>query len=98
MSKEMVKNHKYHTRSKNPDKKDKNIVIKNKKMNYDSSSSSDDSNYNSESDYTSCSDEEEELQEEEKFDIQDYRKFIADLYPSKYSEKRAKNTSKLIKS
>ena len=46
----------------------------------------------SDSDYS----EESDYEETDGFDIEDYRKLLASLYPSKHSKSKAKATTKLI--
>lgn len=97
MSKEFTKNHKYNTRSKLSDKKSSSKTHdKKKKYMYEmsSSSGSDDDFVYSESD---ISEDDELEEEEEEFNMEDYRNFLAKLYPSKYASNRAKETRRFSK-
>jgi ATP-dependent Lon protease len=91
MSSETKPSHSYMTRSKNSstqkgkdklkDKKNEKLKDKRKQYKYNESSDSDDS------EWTSGEDIDEEFDEE--FDLQEYRKFIAKVFPSKYASERA---------
>jgi hypothetical protein len=88
----MTKDSKVKT-SANASKKDKSSTkskkreeIKNRRKNNESSDSESDSYIETEDD-----------EEEDEIDIPEYRKFISKIFPSKYMDKKVKDTNKLKK-
>ena len=85
MSKETQTTHRYHTRSKAGKCNKKNEEEQRLRNRRDESSDSD----SSDSDWLS---DEEETYEQEDFDMHEYRKFLAKIFPSKYATQRTEDT------
>ena len=85
MSKETQTTHRYHTRSKAGKCNKKNEEEQRLRNRRDESSDSD----SSDSDWLS---DEEETYKQEDFDMHEYRKFLAKIFPSKYATQRTEDT------
>ena len=84
MIKETQSKHRYQTRSKSDKRNKKNKEDERLRKKRDASSDSD----SSDSDWIS----EEETYEQDEFDLQEYRNFLAKMFPSSYSTQKAKDT------